>query len=456
MMLEICKIRSNINLKICNINKKYEEFDDENCKLDDKIGRKYLNNISKILLKQSDLDKLKNGTLKKIYFMVCEQGYCFGDYLFTIYYKEGNFILTNDSKRRTDVDFEVLAKLIDTSDCSHASEYGMNKFNNILNEMPLLRTHDNKEIITYDWIQYQHWYGGEADPQDSGISYEEADNEWWWGEYKENYINKVIPIKEDDIDKKYNSFPNFEKSKNSWGHGGANHYHGKRSLRAINDYLHERSENVNLSKNISFNLFESLNISEENLEIFKEDKLIFFDTLYNDAYDDPYIVKLVEVTDNNEEINNIDIYKKFLNDFQNRLNTIDTDIKKFKDDNLMSWYNNISEIFNEYNRKKLYQFFMDRENKNLIHFIKNNITSVYKSTFDIVGLPDNYYFEKIEFENKQFFENNPNLLRLVLNYLNWPNPNEITNLELENLKKLEKLANDFALNDTFIYSLEDD
>ena len=47
-------------------------------------------------------------------------------------------------------------------------------------------------------------------------------------------------------------------------------------------------------------------------------------------------------------------------------------------------------------------------------------------------------------------------MKLVLNYLNWHNPNEITNLELENLKKLEKLANDFALNDTFIYSLEDD
>ena len=66
-------------------------------------------------------------------------------------------------------------------------------------------------------------------------------------------------------------------------------------MRAINDYFHEISKEVKLSNNNGFNLFERINIIDGDLENFKKDKLIFFDTLYNDVYDDPYIIKLVEV-----------------------------------------------------------------------------------------------------------------------------------------------------------------
>ena len=433
---DVHRLRSEIESKISSLQDEYEVFDDSSFKLDDKFAKDYLNNISKMLLKQSDLDKLKNGTLKKIYFMVYEHSY--GDYIFTIYYKKNNFILTNNSQRRMVVDFEVLAKLIDTPDCSHAREYGMEKFNDILKEMPLLRTHDNEKIITYDWIQYQHWYGGEADPQDSGISYEEADNEWWWGERKDNYINDVIPIKEDDIDKKYKTFPSFEKV-NSWGHGGANHYHGKRSMKAINDYLHKQSKGVDLSGDISFNLFEKINIIDEDLENFKKDKLIFFDTLYNDVYDDPYIIKLVEVSDNGEEVSNMDTYKEFLNDVINKLNTLDKDIKKKKDDKLISWFDKIGDVFNEDNKEKLIQFFKEKEITNMSVFLQQGSYNVYSSLFSVQALPNNYNYENIEFKNKQFWKDNLNLLRLVIDYIKCPNPNKITSLDLERLSKLEKL-----------------
>ena len=438
-MITIAKNINNLTQKISQTSWKLIEKSPNNKKFIEKLYEEYIDNLDKsnILLNKSDLDKLKNGDIKKIVFKSVKSEW--KNYVFILRYSKSaktyGYILTckninppgyGINLEALEIDFPVLGKLINTSDGSYADKSKMKKFEqDVIDNLPLLINKQN--IIPYNWLQYKHWNKiGEADPMDVGISYDDADEAYWWS------VSLDDLIEFDKIDKKYDLEPNPIFDSNSPSIQYATHnmknYHAESATYAINTYVKKYWSNTYTKKNFNnIDIFDDEFIENNDVLLKKyESKLILLSS------DGTILIKLLEVDSKNNETlfekKFVSILDKLNNDIQEKKKKIINKTKNLKYSDY--WFDKILYLLKN-KRKLLINYFVKKETKNLLKFL-NGSASV-KSIFSVnqINVMSNWHFPR-----KKLFLENSNLVSVIGSYCNYSK--DITATHLNKLYKLEK------------------